>query len=105
MAAGPGVRQRAVEQPATDAVFAERRLDRQRPQQQRRGVTDTDRQLPHRSHQQRADMRGEGQIEQMIDMLAQPVGAEHEAAGAEGALMQALDGLRVVDGFGRDCDG
>ena len=41
----------------------------------------------------------------MIDMLAQPIGAEHEAAGPEGPLMQALDRLRVVRPFGKDGEG
>ena len=41
----------------------------------------------------------------MIDMLAQPVGAQHETAGTEGALVQALDRLRVVGGFGQYCEG
>ena len=35
----------------------------------------------------------------MIDMLAQAIGAQHETAGPEGALMQALDRLRVFRGF------
>jgi hypothetical protein len=35
----------------------------------------------------------------MIDMLAQTIGAKHEAAGSESALMQALDCLRVLCGF------
>ena len=34
-------------------------------------------------------------------MLAQPIGAQHETAGPEGALVQALDRLRVVRGFGQ----
>ena len=38
----------------------------------------------------------------MIDMLADPIGAEHESAGAEGALVQPLDRLRVAGGLGKD---
>ena len=38
----------------------------------------------------------------MIDMLAQAIGAQHEAAGPEGTLVQALDRLRVVRGFRQD---
>ena len=38
----------------------------------------------------------------MIDMLADPVRAQDETAGTEGALMQTLDRLRVVGGFGQD---
>ena len=41
----------------------------------------------------------------MIDMLAQSIGAEHEAAGPEGTLKQALDRLRVVRGFRQDGQG
>ena len=37
-------------------------------------------------------------------MLAQAVGAQHETAGPEGALMQALDRLRVLWCFGQDGD-
>ena len=97
--------QRAIEQRAADAAAAKRRLDRQRPEQQGRRVADADRQLPHRADQQRADPGRERQIEQMIDMLAQPIGAQHEAAGPEGALVQTLDRLRVVGGFGQYGEG
>ena len=62
------------------------------------------RQLAHRAHQQRADPGRERQIEQVIDMLAQPIGAQHEAAGPERALVQAFDRLRVVGGFGQYCE-
>ena len=41
----------------------------------------------------------------MIDMLAQPIGAEHEAAGPEGPLMQAFDRLRVLCRFRQDGKG
>ena len=47
----------------------------------------------------------ERQIEQMIDMLAQAIGAQHEAAGPEGALMQALDRVGVVGLLGQDGQG
>src|ERR1700733_7422874 len=100
----PGLRvtKRAFEQQTSDPAAAKRRLDGQRAEQQRLGVTDDDRQLPHRADQHRPDPRGERQIEQMVDMLAYPVSAQDEAAGTEGALMQALDRLRVVGGFGQD---
>src|SRR3954451_2453046 len=39
----------------------------------------------------------------MIDVLAQPVGAEHEPAGTERTLVQALDCERVVRRLGRNC--
>ena len=93
--------QRAIKQRAADPTAPERRLDRQRPQQQRLGIADANRQLPHRTDQQRADPRRKRQIEQMIDMLAQPVSAQHETAGPECPLMQPLDRLRVIGGFGR----
>ena len=97
--------ERAIEQRAADPAAAERRLDRQRPEQQRRRVADADRQLPDRADQQRADAGGKGQLEQMIDMLAQPVCAQHETAGTEGAFVQTLDGLRVIGGLGQDGKG
>src|SRR4029079_8153009 len=97
--------QRAVEQHAPDAAAAKRRLDRQRPEHQRRRVADADRQLAHRAHHQRADPGRERQIEQMIDMFAQTVGAEHEAAGAERAFEQAFDRLSVLWRFGQYRDG
>ena len=34
-------------------------------------------------------------------MLAKPVGAQHEAAGPERALVQAFDRLRIVGGLGQ----
>ena len=37
-------------------------------------------------------------------MLAQAVGAQHETAGTEGALVQAFDRLRVLGCFGEDGD-
>jgi len=48
---------------------------------------------------------GEGEIAQMIDMLAQPIGAEHEAAGPEGTLVQPLDRLRVFGSLRQDGEG
>ena len=105
MSLGLGVPQRTIEQQAPDAAAAERRLDRQRPEHQGRRVADADRQLAHRADHQRADPRRERQVEQMVDMFAQAVGAEHETAGTEGALMQAFDRLRVLGGFGQYGDG
>src|ERR1043166_5986114 len=68
MLAGPGVVHRAFEQLPADAAAAEWRLDGKRSEHQRLGIADTDRQLTHRSDQQRADPRGEGEIAQMIDI-------------------------------------
>ena len=102
MAACLGILQRAIEQSPANAAAAKRRLDRQGSKQQRPGLADTDRQLAHRAHQQRSDPGREGQFEQMIDMLADPVSAQHEAAGPERARVQPLDRLRVVGGFGQN---
>src|SRR5262245_17809104 len=99
------IRQRVVEQRTPHAAASERRLDRQRPQQQRRRIADADRQLPDRADQKRANPRGEGKVEQVIDMLADAIGAQHEAAGAEGTLVQALDRVGVVRLFGQDGQG
>ena len=41
----------------------------------------------------------------MIDMLAQAVGAQHEAARPEGALEQALDRLRIFRRLGQNRNG
>ena len=38
----------------------------------------------------------------MIDMLADSIGAQHEAAGPERARMQPLDRLRVAGGLGQN---
>src|SRR3954452_6546566 len=105
MGLGLGILQRAIEQHAADAALSERRLDRQRPEHQGRRIADADRQLPYRADHQRADPRRERQIEQMVDVFAQAVGAEHETAGPEGALVQAFDRLRVLWGFGQNGDG
>ena len=70
------------------------------PDSLRRYFPNADRRLLHRADQQRADPRREREVEQVIDMLAQAVGAQHETAGTEGAFMQAFDRLRVLGGFG-----
>src|SRR3984957_20002179 len=101
MSAGFGVLQRAVQQRAANPAAAKRWLYRQRPQQQSRRIADADRQLAHRTNQQRPDPGGERKLEQVIDMLANPVSAQHEAAGPERTLMQPLDGLGVVGAFGQ----
>ncbi len=46
--------------------------------------------------------RRKGQIEQMIDMFTQTIGAERVTPGPERALMKALDGLFVVGGFSQN---
>ena len=94
--------QRALDQRLADAVLAERRLDRERPEQQRRRRADTDRRQPHRADEQRADAGGERQFEPVVGALAQPIGGLGEAAGTEGALVQALDRERVVGGLRQD---
>jgi hypothetical protein len=104
MALRLGIPQRAIQQHAADASLSERRLDRQRAEHQGRRIADADRQLAHRADQQRADSGREREVEQVVDMLAQAVGAQHETAGAEGALEQAFDGLRVLWRFGQDGD-
>ena len=38
-------------------------------------------------------------------MLAQPVGAQHETAGPEGALVQPFDRQRIAGGFGQNGEG
>ena len=55
----------------------------------------------HRADEQRADERREGQIETMRRALAQAEGGAREAARAEGALVQPLDGIGVGGSSGR----
>src|SRR5881394_1575101 len=52
------VLERARHQHLPDAALAERRLDGERPQQERRRVTDANRSQPDRADHQRADARG-----------------------------------------------
>ena len=101
----PRVRQRALHQRKADPAVAERRLDRERPEQQRRRLPDPHRREPHRADQQRADARGEGQSEIVPDALADAVGGARIAPGTEGALVQPLDRQGVVFGFRQDGDG
>ena len=57
-----------------------------------------------RPHEHRADPRDEGQIEAGRDALAQAEGGAGEAAGAEGALVQPVDGGRVLGPLGVEVD-
>ena len=99
------VAERALEHRAANAAATERRLDRQRTEEQRRRVADADRQQSNRADQQSADVGGQGEVQQMINMLAQAVSAEHETTGTEGAFVQTLDSLRVIGGFGQESEG
>src|SRR5205085_9727936 len=99
------LRERALDQRLADTVLAERRLDRQRTEQQRGGVADAYGRQPHRAHQQRADARGERQVEAVTMPLPQPVRGPGQAAGTERALVQPLDRDRVVGGFRQDGEG
>src|SRR5690242_1146337 len=85
-------------------MSAKRRLDRQWPQKQRLALADQDRQLADGAHQQRPDPGGERQLEQMVNMLTQPVSAEHEASGSEGAIMQTIDRLGVAGSLGQNSE-
>ena len=58
----------------------------------------------HRPDQQRADARREGEIEAVADTLADAERGAREAPGTEGALVQPLDGERVVGRFRQDGD-
>src|SRR6266481_3773316 len=96
---------RALDQGIADAALAKRRLDGKRAEQQRLGLADANRRQPHRADQQRADARGERQVEAVAYALAQPISRLGVAAGAEGALVQALDRHRVVGRFRPDGEG
>ena len=97
--------QRALEQRLADAALAERRLDGERAEQKRRRLPDADRRQPHRADHQRADPRGEREIEPMGDLFPDAVGGARIAPGTERALVQAVDRLRVLRGFGQDGQG
>ena len=56
---GLGFGQRPRDQRSADAARTERRLDRERTEQQRLGVADADGGQPHRTDHERADARGE----------------------------------------------
>ena len=57
-----------------------------------------------RADEQRADHGGEGQIDEMRSALPQARGRAGEAARAEGALVQALDGLGIDGLLGADLE-
>ena len=85
---GLGVFKRARDQRRADAALAERRFDRERPQQQRRRLADADRRQPHR-----ADQRGPTRAvneRASVGTASRTEGAARVAAGTEGALVQPL---------------
>src|SRR5579862_1943105 len=94
--------QRPLDQGLADAALAERRLDRQRPEQQRLGFADANRRQPHRADQQRAGARGKRHVEPVRHLLAQAIRGLGVAAGPERALVQAVDRRRVLGGLGQD---
>src|SRR5262249_43902893 len=100
-----GLRKRALDQHLPDAAVAERRLDRERAEQQRLDLADANRGEPYRANEQRSDMRRERKLQGMVMALADAIGGLGIAAGAEGALMQPLDGERIARGFGPDSEG
>src|SRR6266446_8837095 len=71
----PGFRfgEGSFDQLIADAALAKRRLHGEGPKQERLGLADANRQQTYRADQQRADTRGEREIESMADALAQPV--------------------------------
>jgi len=105
VALGLRLGERALDQGIADAALAKRRLDGERSEQQRLGLADANRRQPHRADQQRADARGERQVAAVAYALAQPVSRLGVAAGAKGALVQALDRHRVVGRFRQDGQG
>src|ERR1700722_2288085 len=94
--------ERALDQGLADAALAERRLDRERAEQERLGVADADGRQPYRPDQKRAGARRERHVEPMRHLLAQAIGGFGVAAGAERALVQAVDRRRVGGGLGQD---
>src|SRR5262245_31931938 len=76
--------ERALEQHLPDAAIAERRLDRERAEQQRLDLANADRRQPHRADQQRADVGGERELERVAMPLADAIGGLGIAAGSEG---------------------
>jgi hypothetical protein len=96
MAFAAGLFERAGDQSLTDAAIAKRRLDRERSEQQHLRLANADRRQPHRADQQRADTRGERQIEAVRRLFAQAVRGLGVAARTKCALVQALDRRRVA---------
>ena len=74
----------------------------ERPEHQGGLVARHHRRQADRADEQRADQGGEGQIDEMRSALAQAGGGAGEAARAEGALVQALDGLGIDGLLGTD---
>jgi hypothetical protein len=93
---------RAGDQARADAAAAERRLDGERAEQQRRHLADADRRQADRADQQRADARGERQLQHVAPALADAKGGPRIAAGAEGALVQPFDREGVAQDLGED---
>ena len=105
VALGFRVLQRALHHRHADAAIAERRLDGERPEHQRRRLADAHRRHAHGSDQQRADARRVGKIEPVRHLLADALRGAHVAARAEGALVQPLDRGRILGLFGQDREG
>jgi hypothetical protein len=88
-----------------DAALLEGRVNGERPEHQGVRRAGMNRGEPHRTNKKRPDERREGKIENMRRALAQALGGAGEAAGAEGALVQALDRLSVGGQLGADDEG
>src|SRR5207302_8706756 len=99
VAFGLGFGQRPRDERVADAARAERRLDREQTEQELFDRADADGRKPHRSDHERADAGGERKLQSMLGALADAVGRLGEPARTEGALVQPLDGQRIVRGL------
>jgi hypothetical protein len=87
--------ERMLHQFAPDAAIAKRRIDRQRAEQQAGLDADADRRDAIGADEQGADARNAGQGEIRRDAFAQAIGRLRVTAGAEGAIVEPLDGGEV----------
>jgi hypothetical protein len=95
--------QAVAHQRLADAAALQRRLDRQRAQQDRRGPLDQDRPEAQRGDHLALEIeRHEGELGQRRVVLAQPIYGAAGAAGTERAVQQRVDLGEMGRGLGLD---
>src|SRR5215831_5597255 len=99
------LRECALHQGKPDATSPERRLDRQRTEQQCRDLADADRRQPHGADQQGADPRREGELNEVSGTFANPERSTGVAPGPERALVKPLDGVGIGGRFWENREG
>lgn len=89
-------------QRTADTLPLPRRVDRQRPQQERRPGVEPDRPVADRAHQRGAGAGHVAELGQRGDTVAIAIGGLAPAVRAEGPIQKGLDLRPVVRAFGRD---